>query len=143
MQLIKFIVASMALAISASPIDQQGADLVNREATPDGWVEVAASSEKRDDPNQLFRRDFDCAITGSSVSVQCRECTSDDCDIVTTYRVGEIKNFKCAARGQCVTLDGVTDCTWGKVDRKLRKDCWVNNVYTDSGCTLEALGTDC
>lgn len=56
MQLIKFIVASMALAISASPIDQQGADLVNREATPDGWVEVAASSEKRDDPNQLFRR---------------------------------------------------------------------------------------
>lgn len=56
MQIAKLIVACMPLAILASPIEQRGADLVNREASPDGWVEVAGFTEKRDDPKELFRR---------------------------------------------------------------------------------------
>lgn len=56
MQLIKLVVTSMPLAILASPIDQQAADLVNREAAPNGGVEVAGFTERRDGPSHLFRR---------------------------------------------------------------------------------------
>lgn len=56
MQIVKFIIACMPLAILASPIEHRGADLVDREASPDGWVEVAGFTEKRDVPNELFRR---------------------------------------------------------------------------------------
>lgn len=56
MQLVKFIVVCMPLAILASPIEQHEAGLVDRKANPDGLVEVAGFTEKRDDPNQLFRR---------------------------------------------------------------------------------------
>lgn len=56
MQITKFIVAFMPMAALASPIEQRGADLVDREASTDGWVEVASFTEKRDDPNELFRR---------------------------------------------------------------------------------------
>ena len=56
MQIVKFIVACMPLAVLASPIEQNGAELVDREASPDGWVEVAPFTEKRDEPKELFRR---------------------------------------------------------------------------------------
>lgn len=56
MQLVKFIVACMPLAVLASPIEQHGADLVGREADPEAWVEVPGVSERRDEPNELFRR---------------------------------------------------------------------------------------
>lgn len=48
----------MPLAVLASPIEQHGAKLVDREAAPDGWVEVAPFTEKRDDPKELFRRKY-------------------------------------------------------------------------------------
>lgn len=51
MQLVQLIVACMPLAILASPIE-----LVDREASPEGLVEVAGLSERHNDPNQLFRR---------------------------------------------------------------------------------------
>lgn len=51
MQLVQFIVVCMPLAVLASPVE-----LVDREAAPDAWVEVAGFSEKRADPNELFRR---------------------------------------------------------------------------------------
>lgn len=56
MQLAKFIVACMPLAVLASPIEQHGADLVGREADPEAWVEVPGFSERSDEPNELFRR---------------------------------------------------------------------------------------
>lgn len=56
MQIAKFIVACIPLAVLASPIEQHGAEIVDREAAPEGWVEVAPVTEKRDDPKELFRR---------------------------------------------------------------------------------------
>ena len=58
MKIVKFIIACMPLAVLASPIEQHGAELVDREAAPGGWVEVAPFTEKRDDPKELFRRKF-------------------------------------------------------------------------------------
>ncbi|KAG6358542.1 hypothetical protein INS49_012059 [Diaporthe citri] len=138
MQVVKFIVACTPLAILASPIEQRGADLVDREAAPDGWVEVAGFSERRDEPNELFRRNIDCNIIGSSSTVNCRESPNTSSDIVTTFKVGSSHSFKCAVKGQCVTINGVTNCSWDKADRTLAKDCWVNGYYTDSRCTLVA-----
>lgn len=56
MQVVKFIVAFMPLAILASPIEQHGADLVGREAAPDALVEAPGFTERSDEPNELFRR---------------------------------------------------------------------------------------
>ncbi|KAG8162864.1 hypothetical protein KVR01_007342 [Diaporthe batatas] len=142
MQISKFIVACMPLAVLASPIEQHSAELVGREAAPEGWVEVAPFTEKRDDPTELFRRNIDCNIIGGSSTVNCRKCpnTSKDCPVITTFKVGSSHSFKCAQKGECVTINGVTNCSWDKADRTLAKDCWVNGYYTDSRCTL---GSQC
>ncbi|KAJ0123776.1 hypothetical protein N8I77_010734 [Diaporthe amygdali] len=143
MQLVKFIVACMPLAILASPIEQHEAGLVDRKANPDGLVEVAGFTEKRDDPNKLFRRNINCSIINASNTVNCRSCASTDCSVVTTFKAGSTHSFKCAVKGECVTVNGVTNCSWDKADRTLATDCWVNGYYTSSGCTLAALGTNC
>ncbi|KAL2289914.1 hypothetical protein FJTKL_01194 [Diaporthe vaccinii] len=143
MQLAKFIVACMPLAVLASPIEQHGADLVGREADPEARVEVPGFSERSDEPNELFRRNIDCNIIGSSSTVNCRESPNTSSDIVTTFKAGSSHSFKCAVKGQCVTINGVTNCSWDKADRTLAKDCWVNGYYTDSRCTLAALGSNC
>ncbi|KAH8769094.1 hypothetical protein F5883DRAFT_553553 [Diaporthe sp. PMI_573] len=143
MQIVKFIVACMPLAVLASPIEQNGAELVDREASPDGWVEGAPFTEKRDEPKELFRRNIDCNIVGDATTVNCRSCASTSCDIVTKFDVGSKHSFKCAVLGDCVTINGKRNCSWDKADRTLAKDCWVSGHYTDSRCTLAALGSNC
>lgn len=52
---------------------------------------------------------IDCNIVGASSTVNCRECASTTCDVVTTFKVGSTHSFKCAVKGQCVTINGVTN----------------------------------
>ncbi|POS77539.1 hypothetical protein DHEL01_v204067 [Diaporthe helianthi] len=132
MQITKLIFSLVPLTALASPIEQHGADLVDRAATRnDGWVEVAPFTETRDNPKELFRRNIDCTIVSSSIPVNCRSCPSTKCGIVAKLNVGSEESFKCAVQGECVKVNGKTNCSWDKADRRFSKDCWVNGHYTD------------
>ncbi|KAK3385741.1 hypothetical protein B0H63DRAFT_510465 [Podospora didyma] len=137
MYLIKFIIG-FALAFSALALPQSAADAVVVDETiiAPSAVELPGSSQKRDEPKELFARDRLCRINGSG-NVNCRSCPSTQCSAPYYVVGGTYYNFDCAAQGECVTINGVTNCIW---DKEVTTGCYVSAYYTDSGCTVGNLG---
>ncbi|KAK5657462.1 hypothetical protein OQA88_3034 [Cercophora sp. LCS_1] len=134
MQLTKIIVSSLLyLGVLAAP---SPAVVVDETIVAADAVEALGFSKKRDDPNKLFARDRVCRINGSG-RVNCRTCPRLSCGAPYYVQGGSSYNFDCAANGECVTINGVTNCIW---DKLVNEGCYVSAYYTDSGCTVGNLG---
>ncbi|KAL4888342.1 hypothetical protein BDV59DRAFT_188683 [Aspergillus ambiguus] len=74
-------------------------------------------------------------VNSSSATVNCR--TGPGFDYAASYvvDVGSSYTFNCYRSGDC--YEG--NCTWDRISWD-GKTCYVNGYYTDSRCTVAALG---
>ncbi|KAF2744552.1 hypothetical protein M011DRAFT_479852 [Sporormia fimetaria CBS 119925] len=89
------------------------------------------------DPRGAISRPQYCSIVGGSSKVSCRARWRTTSDVKHKLPRGNSYNFWCVYTGQCITVNGATNCGWHYL-RDL--DCWVNGHYTSSLCTKARLG---
>ncbi|KAK4096485.1 hypothetical protein N658DRAFT_480573 [Parathielavia hyrcaniae] len=80
-----------------------------------------------------------CYIVGGSPKVNCRAGPGTSYKVVRAFERGNWYNFGCVQSGECITLNGATNCGWDYTVWG-GQECYVNGHYTDSSCTLAKLG---
>ncbi|RYP21710.1 hypothetical protein DL766_007882 [Monosporascus sp. MC13-8B] len=135
MQLTKFLVTFLLpLGILALPAPEEVVEARDADSELQISSEAVAAqgtSDNNDAPAKLFARDRVCRINGRG-RVNCRTCASTRCNAPYYVEGGSYYNFDCAVRGECVTINGRTNCVW---QRLVRERCYVSAYYTDAGCT--------
>jgi len=78
-----------------------------------------------------------CEIIGGSSRVNCRSGPRTSASVVRTLPRGETYAFSCVKSGECVVINGASNCGW---DYSYTLGCYVSGHYTDNDCTLARLG---
>ncbi|KAL3479226.1 hypothetical protein BJX99DRAFT_255752 [Aspergillus californicus] len=76
-----------------------------------------------------------CKIVNTSGTVNCRTGPGFDYAAAFTVNAGSSYTFSCYKSGDCYS----GNCTWQRINWD-GKTCYVNGYYTDSKCTVAALG---
>ncbi|KAL2133161.1 hypothetical protein VTI74DRAFT_2822 [Chaetomium olivicolor] len=97
----------------------------------------AEAGETLDARGAIVRPQY-CKIVGGATQVNCRTGPRTKDSVRTKLDTGRTYAFWCVQKGECVTINGATNCGW-----HYRKDanCFVNGHYTDNSCTLARLGS--
>ncbi|CAI4215802.1 unnamed protein product [Parascedosporium putredinis] len=106
-------VALLPLAALATPVPQD-ADVVS--------------------PSELFKRRTPTTCSIVRAAVNCRSGPSTKYSAKKKLSKGSSHSFVCVVSGECITLDGSTNCGW---HYSLSAGCYVNGHYTSSQCTLD------
>ncbi|KAK4107006.1 hypothetical protein N656DRAFT_772892 [Canariomyces notabilis] len=135
--------ALLPMSLLAAPVaDEVTAIEIETHAAADARTAVEAREAADVSPNKpalsLDKREVQaCYIVGGASTVNCRSGPSTDFSVVRTVKKGDVWGFTCVRKGECVVINGATNCGW---DWSYTLGCYINGHYTDSHCTLDRLG---
>ncbi|RDW81625.1 uncharacterized protein DSM5745_05182 [Aspergillus mulundensis] len=119
-------------AMPAPPDNNMPAPDVDADADP----EVSIPLESPESLGLTKRANTVCKIVNSaSASVKCRSGPGFSYGVTAYVIPGKNYQFNCYKSGDC--YEG--NCTWQRINWD-GKSCYVNGYYTDSKCTVAALG---
>ncbi|PLB40977.1 uncharacterized protein BDW47DRAFT_100280 [Aspergillus candidus] len=114
---LSIILSSLLLAANAAPTDPEP-----RDTSPEALG--------------LAKRSVSCKIINVSKYANCRSGPGTNYEVRHRAPVGQSYNFVCYKKGECYQ----GNCTWDKIIIDSGYVCYVNGYFTDSKCSMAALG---